>query len=98
MKIAVLDDWHHIVDAATMPTYARLAAEHEVTVWNDHMADVDVLAERLKDVEVLMPYRDRTPIPAALIERLPRLRLIGVRGRVPNLDMAACTRLGVVVI
>lgn len=94
MKIAILDDLHHIV--ATLPSYARLAG-HQVTIWNDHVEDVDVLAERLKDVEALALHRERTPIRAALVERLPRLRLISVQGAVPGIDLAACTRHGVLV-
>jgi len=44
-----------------------------VTNWNDHTRDVEVLAKRLKDTEVLVPIRDRTPIRASLIDRLDRL-------------------------
>ena len=94
MKIAILDDLHHIV--ATLPCYARLAA-HQVTIWNDHVDDIAVLAERLKDVEALALHRERTAIPAALLERLPRLRLISVRGHIPHIDVPACTRHGVLV-
>ena len=94
MNIAILDDWHRII--ARMPAYAKLAG-HQVTIWNDHMEDVDVLAERLKDAEVLVPYRERTPLPGALFERLPKLRLLSTRGAVPSIDVAACTRLGIVV-
>ena len=94
MKIAILDDLHNIV--ATLPSYTRLAA-HEVTIWNDHTDDIAVLADRLKDVEALALHRERTAIPAALLERLPRLRLISVRGRTPHIDVAACTRHGVLV-
>ena len=94
MKIAVLDDLHRVV--ATLPSFAKLAG-HEVTVWNDHVDDVGVLAERLKDVEALALHRERTPVPAALVERLPHLRVISVQGRVPGIDLAACTQKGVVV-
>ena len=94
MKIAILDDLHRII--ARMPAYSKLAG-HQVTLWNDHVEDVDVLAKRLEDVEALALHRDRTPISGALIERLPKLRLISGRGRISNLDLAACTRHGVVV-
>ena len=95
MKVALLDDWHHLM--ATFPCYSSLAG-HEVSIWHDHVEDVDLLAERLKDAEALGLYRDRTPIPGTLVERLPRLRMISVRGRISsNLDVAACTRHGVVV-
>src|SRR5262249_5327614 len=69
----------------------------EVTVFNDHVEDVDVLADRLQDAEVLVLIRERTKVTAALLERLPRLRLISQRSVYPHIDVEACTRLGVIV-
>ena len=59
------------------------------------MQDVDALAERLRDTEVLVLIRERTQIRAPLLERLPRLRLISQRSVYPHIDIDACTRLGV---
>ena len=70
---------------------------HEVTVWNDHVDDVDILAARLHDTQALVLIRERTAISAALLERLPQLRLISQRSVYPHIDVAACTRLGVIV-
>jgi len=47
-----------------------------VTIWNDNTKDVDTLADRLNDTEVLVLIRERTPIGAPLLARLPRLRMI----------------------
>ena len=94
MKIAVLDDYFDTL--RTLPCFAVLAG-HEVTVWTDHVQDVDALAERLKDAEALVLIRERTRIEAALLERLPRLRLISQRSVYPHIDIAACTRRGVIV-
>ncbi len=66
-------------------------------IWNDHVDDVVALAHRLKDTEALVLIRERTQIPAALLERLPRLRLISQRSVYPHIDIDACTRLGIVV-
>jgi D-3-phosphoglycerate dehydrogenase len=66
-------------------------------VWNDHVQDVDVLAERLADAEALVLIRERTQIRTPLLERLPRLELISQRSVYPHLDVDACTRLGIVV-
>jgi D-3-phosphoglycerate dehydrogenase len=44
-------------------------AGHDVTVWNDHVQDVEVLGDRLKDTEVLVLIRERTKIGAQLLER-----------------------------
>lgn len=94
MKITILDDYFDTL--RTLPCFAKLAG-HEVTIWNDHEQDVDRLAERLADTEVLVLFRERTQIRAPLLERLPRLKLISQRSVYPHIDIDACTRLGIVV-
>jgi D-3-phosphoglycerate dehydrogenase len=44
-----------------------------------------------------MLMRERTPVRAALLERLPALRLITLNGVTPHIDLEACTRQGVAV-
>ena len=94
MKITILDDYHDTL--RTLPCFARLAG-HEVTIWNDHVQDVDALAERLRETEALVLIRERTQVRTPLLERLPRLRLISQRSVYPHLDVETCTRLGIVV-
>ena len=94
MKIAILDDYHDTL--RTLDCFQKLAG-HDVTVWNDHVQDVDALAGRLRDAEALVLIRERTEIRAPLLERLDRLRLISQRSVYPHIDIDACTRLGVVV-
>jgi D-3-phosphoglycerate dehydrogenase len=94
MKIAILDDYHDTI--RTLPCF-RMLDGHDVTIWNDHLQDTDALAERLKDTECLVLIRERTKIRKALLERLPRLRLISQRSVYPHIDIADCTRLGIVV-
>jgi D-3-phosphoglycerate dehydrogenase / 2-oxoglutarate reductase len=93
MKIAILDDYQDVV--RRLDCYPKLQG-HEVTVWNDHCKDVDVLAQRLKETEALVLIRERTPIRAPLIERLPKLKLISHHSVYPHIDVEACTRQGVV--
>ena len=94
MKITILDDYFDTV--RTLPCFGKLA-EHEVTVWNDHVQDLDLLAERLRDADALVLIRERTQIRAPLLERLPKLRLISQRSVYPHIDIDACTRLGIIV-
>ena len=94
MKISILDDYHDTV--RTLSCFDKLAG-HEVTIWNDHVQDTDALAARLADTEALVLIRERTQIRAPLLERLPKLRLISQRSVYPHIDIADCTRLGVVV-
>jgi len=94
LKISILDDYHDTL--RTLPCFGKLAG-HDVRIWNDHVQDVDALAERLKDTEVLVLIRERTEIRAPLLERLKNLRLISQRSVYPHIDIDACTRLGVIV-
>jgi D-3-phosphoglycerate dehydrogenase len=94
MKISVLDDYHDTVK--TLACFAKLYG-HDVTIWNDHVQDDDALAERLADTQALVLIRERTKIKAALITRLPNLRLISQRSVYPHIDIDACTRHGVIV-
>jgi D-3-phosphoglycerate dehydrogenase / 2-oxoglutarate reductase len=94
VKVSILDDYFDTL--RTLPCFARLKG-HDVTVFNDHVQDTDALAERLKDTEALVLIRERTQIRAALLERLPRLKLISQRNVYPHIDIDACTRLGIIV-
>jgi len=94
VQISVLDDYFDTV--RTLRCFEKLRG-HEVTIWNDHVQDVDALAERLRDTEALVLIRERTQIRAPLIERLPTLRLISQRSVYPHIDIEACTRRGVIV-
>ena len=94
MTVSILDDYFDTLH--TLPCFARLAP-FDVTIWNDHVEDVDVLARRLEDSEVLVLIRERTKIQAPLLARLPKLRLISQRSVYPHIDIDACTRQGVIV-
>jgi hypothetical protein len=94
MKISILDDYHDTL--RTLACFTKLS-RHDVEVWNDHVQDVDALAERLRESEALVLIRERTEIRAPLLRRLPKLRLISQRSVYPHIDLDACTELGVVV-
>jgi D-3-phosphoglycerate dehydrogenase len=94
MKITILDDYFDTI--RTLPCFAMLAG-HEVEIWNDHVQDDEVLAQRLAATDVLVLIRERTKIRRPLLERLPKLKLISQRSVYPHIDTEACTRLGIVV-
>ena len=94
MKVSILDDYHDTL--RTLECFKKLAG-HDVTIWNDHVQDVDKLAERLRDTEALVLIRERTQIRAPLLERLPKLRLISQRSVYPHIDIEACNERGVIV-
>lgn len=94
MKISILDDYFDTL--RTLDCFRKLDG-HEVEIWNDYVDDVNVLASRLKETEALVLIRERTKVSGALLERLPRLRLISQRSVYPHIDIEACTRMGVLV-
>lgn len=92
MNITVLDDYQNMVRSLDA---FKLVAGHNVTIWNDHTKDNDVLAERLKDTEALVLIRERTPIRVLLIERLPKLKIISQRSVYPHIDVPALSKHGI---
>src|SRR5260221_9339798 len=94
MKNSILEDYHDTI--RTLDCFRKLSG-HEIRIWNDHVQDVDALAERLRDTEILVLIRERTQIRAPLLDRLPHLRLISQRSVYPHIDVDACSRLGVIV-
>ena len=94
MNVTILDDYFDTL--RTLPCFARLDG-HKVTVWNDHVQETEMLAARLKETQALVLIRERTRIGAELLERLPKLKLISQRSVYPHIDIAACTKAGIVV-
>jgi D-3-phosphoglycerate dehydrogenase len=94
MKVTILDDYFDTL--RTLPCFAKLQ-DHEVEIWNDHVQEIDPLAERLNNTEALVLIRERTEIRAPLLDRLPKLKLISQRSVYPHIDIDACTRHGVIV-
>ena len=93
-QIAILDDYQQV--ALGFADWDRLDAD--VRVFHEPMPSEDRAAELLAPFEVVSLMRERTPFPASLIERLPRLRLLSMTGyRTTSLDVDACTRRGVLV-
>jgi len=94
-KVAILDDYARA--ALEVADWSDVQARAEVVVFDRHL-DEEAAAEALRDFDVLVTVRERMALPGALIERLPRLKLVTIIGMsLPNLDMAAATEHGVVV-
>ena len=94
LRVAIIDDYQDVV--RTLDCFSKLR-DHDVTIHNDIESDIDVLAERLADAEVIVPIRERTKVDEALLSRLPNLRLVSQNGHVPHIDLAACSRRQVLV-
>ena len=95
MKIAIIDDYQ---DAFRRLECAKKLAGHELLAYTDTEKDPAKLAARLQDAEVLVLTQQRSKMPRAVIEKLPKLKLISQTGRnAYHIDLAACTERGIVV-
>ncbi len=95
MKIAVIDDYQDAF--RKLECFSRLQG-HEVAVFNDTEKDPVRLAARLKDADIVLLTQQRSRFPRAVVERLPKLKLISQTGRnTGHIDVAACTERGVLV-
>ena len=94
VKVAVLDDWQGVARANA--DWAKLESRADVTFFADAFADEDDAVAKLAPFDIVLSMRERTPLPASLINRLPKLRMLGMTGaRNASLDTAACTARGI---
>ncbi|MGE8321461.1 MAG: D-2-hydroxyacid dehydrogenase family protein, partial [Pseudomonas sp.] len=96
MRIVIPDDYQDVI--RTLDCYRRLRG-HDVSVFHEREpATLGQLAARFAAADALVLTRERTRIDAALLARLPKLKLISQTGKVSShLDLAACTARGIVV-
>jgi D-3-phosphoglycerate dehydrogenase len=93
MKIVIPNDYQDMVDQ--LPCF-ELIRHHQVTRYREPARDLDELATRLADADVVVAIRERVEFSRALLERLPKLKLIALVGRSSQvLDFNACTELGI---
>jgi phosphoglycerate dehydrogenase-like enzyme len=95
VRICILDDVERV--ALDSADWSSLGAE-EVVALDRHVADADELVALLAGYDVVVAQRERTPLPRAVLERLPSLRLLVTTGvRNAAIDISACADLGITV-
>jgi len=93
MKIVIPDDYQDMVDQ--LECFA-LIRHHDVRRHREPARDLAQLVERLRDADVVVSIRERVEFSRALLEKLPKLKLIALVGRNSKaIDFAACTELGI---
>lgn len=96
LRCAVLDDYQGV--ARSMADWSRLVSQVETEFLDDHLDSQDELVQALEHCEIVVIMRERTPFPADLFARLPRLRLLITSGmRNAAIDLTAAAQHGVTV-
>lgn len=95
MNIVILDDYQDVVRKLDC---ASKLENFPAKVFTNTVKGIGQLSVRLKDADVIVLNRERTSLNKALIEKLPRLKMVAQTGRVgSHIDLAACTERGVAV-
>jgi phosphoglycerate dehydrogenase-like enzyme len=93
---AILDDYQNV--ALTVADFGSLAGEVELRVFNRPLGKPEDIARALADFDMVVLTRERTAFPKAVIDALPKLRLIVSTGaRNPSLDLVAAKARGILV-
>ncbi|MGY0021842.1 D-2-hydroxyacid dehydrogenase family protein [Streptomyces sp. cg35] len=96
LRCAVLDDYQDV--ARERADWAGLAGRVDVRFLHRSLTAHDELVEEIGDCEIVVVMRERTPFPAELFARLPKLRLLITSGlRNASIDLAAAAAHGVTV-
>jgi len=96
MRIAILDDYFDV--SRHLADWSLLKGRGEIQVFTEHLGSEDNAAKRLADFEIIVGMRERTPFPATLIRRLPKLKLLITTGmRNLSFDLEAAHSQGVTV-
>jgi phosphoglycerate dehydrogenase-like enzyme len=95
-KVAVLDDWQGV--ARQSAEWSPLEARADVIFFREAFESEAATAAGLADFDIILSMRERTPLPASLIHRLPKLRMLGITGKQnASLDLDACRARGILV-
>lgn len=95
MNIVILDDYQDVVRKLEC---ASKLEHYPAKVYTNTVKGIGQLSVRLKDADVIVLIRERTSLNRALLEKLPRLKLIAQTGRVGgHIDLTACTERGIAV-
>ncbi len=78
IRIGILDDYQQV--AKDMAEWSKLEDRADITVFNEHIADIELLIDALSPFDVICIMRERTPFKRALFEQLPQLKLLVTSG------------------
>ncbi len=94
LNLAILDDYQEV--ALDMADWSGVAEHCDITVFSDHLPDPEAVAARLAPFDIVVVMRERTPLPRAVLERLPRLKMIASNSAAnASIDIAAAEAQGI---
>jgi phosphoglycerate dehydrogenase-like enzyme len=94
--VTILDDYQGV--ALTSADWSAVSGSYTLDVIGEHIADEDALTARLRDSDVIVAMRERTPFPASVLKSLPALRLLITTGPVnASIDLPAAAAAGITV-
>jgi phosphoglycerate dehydrogenase-like enzyme len=97
IDVAVLDDYQGV--ALSIVDWSKVSDRANITAFQDHLTDQDAIVNRLASFDVVCVMRERTPMPASVLERLPKLKLIASTGSGnASIDLAAAAKHGISVV
>jgi D-3-phosphoglycerate dehydrogenase len=95
MNIVILDDYQ---DAVRKLNCATKLDAFQAKVYTNTVKGIGQLSVRLKDADVIILNRERTHLNKQLLEKLPRLKLVALTGKMNGyVDVAACTQRGIAI-
>jgi len=96
VKVAVLDDYQRAFEGTE--AIQRLRQKLDVQIFTEKLPTEEALIHALKGVKAIIPIRERTKFPAALLQALTDLEIISQTGNhAYHVDIAAATKAGIVV-
>lgn len=95
MRVAVIDDYQDAF--RSLDCFGKIAG-HDVAVFHEAARSQGALVDMLKDADAVILTQQRTAMPRAVLEQLPKLKLISQTGRnTAHIDVAACKERGIVI-
>jgi phosphoglycerate dehydrogenase-like enzyme len=95
-RCAILDDYQNV--ALKMADWSPVAQDIDIKVFQEPLGGADKVIQALADFDIVCGMRERTPFPRAVIEALPKLRLLITTGaRNASFDFHAAKERNVIV-
>src|SRR5215510_9486857 len=86
-RFAILDVYQNVT--LKVADWSKVSGDLDIKVFNEHLGGADNVVKALADFEIVCAMRERTAFPRAVIEKLPKLKLLITTGmRNASIDVA----------